>query len=168
MVAQAQDELAAEGIPAARMQFSATLDMRYAGQAYELPVALDGLGSWSAAGLREAFHTAHRQTYGHTLPDRVVEVVTLRLEAIGVVDKPVFEPEPTGSADPSPARVGETVGVFHAGRRTMPLYERDRLAPGMRLDGPALICQMDSTVLLTPRWMARVDGYRNLILERAP
>ena len=50
----------------------------------------------------------------------------------------------------------------------MGLYERERLRPGMRLDGPALICQMDSTLLLPPGWTARVDGYRNLILERTP
>ena len=160
--------MAAEGIPAARMRFSATLDMRYAGQAHELAVTPDGLGGWTAYELCAAFHAVHRQTYGHALPDRAVEVVTLRLEAVGEIDKPVFAAEPPGNPDASPARVGQTEGLFHAGRRTMDLYERERLRSGMRLDGPALICQLDSTILLPPGWMARVDGYRNLILERIP
>ena len=168
MVVQARSELATEGIPVGRMRFGATLDMRYAGQAHELAVTLDGLGGWTADELCAAFHAVHRQTYGHALPDRAVEVVTLRLEAVGEIDKPAFAAEPPGSPDASPARVGQTDGLFHAGRRTMDLYERDRLRPGMRLDGPALICQMDSTILLPPGWTARVDGYRNLILERIP
>jgi N-methylhydantoinase A/oxoprolinase/acetone carboxylase beta subunit len=46
------------------------------------------------------------------------------------------------------------------------MYEREQLRPGARLDGPALVVQMDSTVYLAPGWSARVDGYRNLVLER--
>ena len=90
MVVQARSELATEGIPAGRMRFGATLDMRYAGQAHELAVTLDGLGGWTADELCAAFHAVHRQTYGHALPDRAVEVVTLRFEAVGEIDKPAF------------------------------------------------------------------------------
>ena len=107
MVVQARSELATEGIPVGRMRFGATLDMRYAGQAHELAVTPDGLGGWTADELCAAFHTVHRQTYGHALPDRAVEVVTLRLEAMGEVDQPAFAAEPPGSPDASPARVGQ-------------------------------------------------------------
>jgi N-methylhydantoinase A/oxoprolinase/acetone carboxylase beta subunit len=48
----------------------------------------------------------------------------------------------------------------------MALYDRDSLAPGACVDGPALVFQLDSTVYVAPGWSARVDGWRNLVLER--
>lgn len=150
------DDLTAQGVPEERISYCVLLDMRYAGQAYELPVPFEG-------DPVEQFHRAHEQRYGHHLPQRAVEIVNMRLEATGVIDKPVMQPEPSGTIDPSAAFAGEqqTANDNH-----MAIYSRDRLKPGMQFNGAALVRQFDSTVFVAEQWSASVDGYHNLILER--
>jgi N-methylhydantoinase A len=122
--------------------------------------------------IRDAFHQAHQRTYGHFLEDRTVEVVNLRLRALGVVDNPLLTAEDTEGdeefegatyAIPGDALVGEKEGVDGV---HMALFEREMLSPGARFNGAALVFQLDSTIYIPEGWSARVDGYRNLILER--
>jgi N-methylhydantoinase A len=149
MTAQADADLAREGIAEADRAFNVTVDMRYAGQSYELPVPFTG-------DLAAAFHDAHARTYGHAMPGRPVEVVNLRLQAVGRVEKPALEREPAIPNDGNDAALGKA------------RYDRERLRPGASFAGPALVFQLDSTVYIPAGWSARVDGYRNLILERQP
>ncbi|MCB9450507.1 MAG: hydantoinase/oxoprolinase family protein [Anaerolineaceae bacterium] len=161
MLAQAAADLEREGIPADRRQLHASLDMRYSGQAYELTVPLTD--SRTVAGLQTAFHAAHERAYGHALPERPVEVVNVRLQAVGMTEKPVFTAEPLHESDGAEALIGH--------KRTadgrLALYERERLLPGTRFTGPALVFQLDSTVYIAPDWTAAVDAYHNLVLRRA-
>ena len=96
--------------------------------------------------------------------ERAVEVVNLRLQAIGIVEKPELVAEPIAE--------NTSVEVAFLGTKTtatgeqMALYERDRLPIGASFSGPALTFQFDSTVYIGTGWNATVDGYRNLILER--
>jgi N-methylhydantoinase A len=128
--------------------------MRYAGQSFELSVPFSG-------DVLEAFHDAHERAYGYALRERAVEVVNVRVEAVGQVEKPMFEAEAlavdVGAQRAAPLRVKGDVAV----------YAREALQPGAQLGGAALIVQLDSTVYVAPRWTAFVDGYRNLILEYA-
>ncbi len=149
MTQRARAQLAREGIPDAAMRFQALLDLRYAGQSYELTLPF-------SEDPTAAFHEAHRQQYGHALPRREVEVVNLRLQAIGLVDKPLLEAEPEDAETAAPL-LHERDGIAH--------YERDSLLPGMRIEGPALLLQLDSTVWVAPAWTARVDPWRNVLLE---
>jgi N-methylhydantoinase A len=127
--------------------------MRYPGQAYELTIPF-------SHDLPGAFHAAHQRAYGYALPQRPVEVVNVRLHAVGLVEKPHLEAEPPAAgADAGPARLG-----FNAAGPA--LYDRERLPVGSEFNGPALLFQYDSTVYIPPRWSGRVDGYRNCILER--
>lgn len=151
MMAQAQADLRAEGIVDAAMTFHPMLDMRYAGQSFEITVPL-------GEDMVAAFHRAHEESYGYALYDRAVEVVNVRLEAIGSVPKPELSAEVLTSG-PAPKPLRQKGDMSH--------YERSSLLPGMQLGGPALIFQMDSTVYLASGWVARVDVYRNLVLERA-
>jgi N-methylhydantoinase A len=153
MIAQARTDLLAEDVAADDMTFAGSVDMRYRGQAYELTIPF-------VDDLAAAFHEAHARTYGHAMPERAVEVVNVRLQAIGSVEKPALIPEPIGSDDPNAALLGCRPSDG------MALYDRERLAPGMRFEGGALVFQLDSTVYIAPGWSARVDGYRNLVLER--
>jgi N-methylhydantoinase A len=175
MISQARGELAREGIDEHDMMFNGLVDMRYQGQAYELTIPLtpppnplpefrEGEKN-GTRGLVEHFHEAHEKTYGHALPGRMVEVVNLRLQAVGMVEKPVLEAESIGD-------VGTRHAVSALGQKTtlngetMALYDRESLPPGACFDGPALAFQLDSTVYVAPGWLARVDGWRNLVLER--
>lgn len=142
---QAREELQREGIEEEDMIFMPLLDMRYKGQAYELSVPYDG---GSADAVRDSFHAAHEKTYGHAL-NRVVEVVNVRLQAVGVIEKPQLE--------------AETITPVHL---TGGRYECDAMPPGARFEGEALIFQMDSTTYVPAGWSGRVDVHRNLILER--
>jgi N-methylhydantoinase A len=151
MIGQARSDLRHEGILSAAMTFVPSLDMRYAGQSFELNVPFgDDVAS--------AFHAAHEARYGHAMRERPVEVVNVRLQAVGTVEKPVMEPEPVQIQGDAPALLQTKNGLK--------MYDRDSLPPGTRFDGPALVFQLDSTTYVAPGWSAYVDGYRNLVLER--
>jgi N-methylhydantoinase A len=159
MMAQARAALAREGVAESEMRFTGLVDARYHGQSYELTIPL-------AEDIAAAFHAAHAQTYGHALPERTVEVVTLRLQATGLVEKPALVPEPLVENDGADALIGEKPGFSEeAGSLRFALYDRERLRPGASFAGPALVFQLDSTVFIAPGWSARVDGYRNIILD---
>jgi N-methylhydantoinase A len=158
------DDLTREGIPAERQQFRPLLDMRYAGQAYELsiPLSLDKL--LTTAGLAEAFHAAHERAYGYALGGRAIEAVNVRLQAVGITDKPAFEPEASEAGNP--INTPRPEGQKDAAGVRLSLFNRDSLQPGEAFDGPALAFQLDSTAYIPAGWRARVDVYRNLMVER--
>jgi N-methylhydantoinase A len=163
LIAQAHKELIHEGVREAAMTFQGWVDARYRGQSYELTVPLAGP---STERLLASFHAAYARQYGHAMPEREVEAVHLRLQATGQVEKPVIHAEPCVRRDGREARLGRRRVVCDEGPRSIELYERARLEPGASFVGPALVVQMDSTTYVAPRWSARVDGYRNLVLER--
>jgi N-methylhydantoinase A len=157
---RARERLIHEGIEPEAIVLRGLVDARYEGQSYELIIPL-------ARDLTAAFHAAHAEAYGHAMPDRTVEVVNLRLQAIGRVPGPELTPEPVVENDGREARLGEKTGCLQAsGPSRLALYQRDRLRPGAALNGPALVFQMDSTAFIPPGWTARVDGYHNLVLEK--
>jgi N-methylhydantoinase A len=160
-----------ETIPWASRQLTRTIDMRYAGQNYELPVALPA-GPVSAATLdllAEQFAAAHQRMYGFVAEGEPVQLVTFRVEAVGLVRKAAFLPYPERGPDASAAISGRReVWLPEAGGFiTCPVYDRDRLDAGNRISGPAIIEQMDATTVVLPGMVARVEPYLNLILEAA-
>ena len=155
IITQARDDLKAEDIPRDNRHYIASLDMRYQGQAYELNVPADG-----TVDLRDLFHETHHRTYGHSIPERTVELVNLRLRAVGTVQHPMLEAEPVKRHHAE--AIGENAtpdGVL------LMYYEREHMGPGAHFQGPALVFQLDSTTYLPPGWSGEVDGYRNLILS---
>src|SRR5258708_6905103 len=155
-IARARHDLAQEAITPDAMLFNAQIDMRYRGQAYELSIPF---GSDFIA----AFHAAHSRRYGYAMPGRATEIVNLRLQAIGSVNKPPLTAEPCVDNDGQSARIG--VKQLEAAGQTV-LYDRDALQPGARFGGSALIFQLDSTTYIPPGWSASVDAYRNILLMK--
>ena len=162
---QAREDLAQDGFQGPRLRLERFLDLRYVGQSFELTVPCPPLGARVAQSAARRFHRAHRQRYGHSDTSQPTEVVAVRLKAIGPVEKPAIEPEPQGSVDPAAAFLEERGVVFGGRSLATGCYDRGLLRPGNTFDGPALVLQMDSTTVIPPGWTARVDGYRNLILE---
>ncbi len=159
--------LQAEGI--ARPQIQASLDMRYQGQSYELtvPLALPVTGEGVAQAVA-AFHQLHAQRYGYAMPQEPVQAVTVRVRGVGPGARPSFPREEEGSSDASPAFLGRKPVWFQAqGPTETACYQRERLRPGNRLEGPAVIFQFDTTMVVPPGWRVRVDGWRNLWAEQA-
>jgi N-methylhydantoinase A len=171
--AKAREDIKSEGLNAKHARYIRELDLRYAGQGYELRTPLDGLfvGRVTAdtlAGARIRFDERHSQIHGHSARDRPVEIVSYRLRLrVGV---PKFEQREELSSSPRPAahaRKGERAVCFDGARATRStLYERDRLDPGAVLTGPAIVEQFDATTAIPPGWHATVDAFRNLILSK--
>lgn len=157
--AKARAALEHEGVAEADYVLTPALDARYRGQAYELliPYADD------PAAIAESFHAAHTAAYGHAFPERPVEVVTLRLQATAIVDKPKLEPRPVRTNDGAEAVVGSAENLLVDGKRVT-WYDRAALMPGAAFSGPAVLFQMDCTTYVPPNWQARVDALENLIL----
>ena len=171
LAARAEDWFAHEEIAADNRQLTRTADMRYKGQNYELAVALpDGpVTEATLDALASGFADLHRQRYGFVAEGEQVQVVTLRLEATGLVQKATLTRHPEAGPDATAARIGERPVWFpEAGDFVpTPIYSRDELKPGNRFAGPAIVEQMDTTTVVPPGMTARVDPYLNLILEVA-
>ena len=118
----------------------------------------------SLAAVEEKFHALHRKSYGFDNRDEATELVNLRITATGLLLKPKLRKEREGDRNPRRA-LKERRRVFLRGRYyEVPIYDRDRLHPGARMRGPAIVEQRDSTTLVFPRQHARIDGYRNIII----
>ena len=144
-------------------------DMRYEGQNYELSIPVpDGpVTGATLDALRDGFTQAHERMYGFAVPGERILCVTFRAEAVGLVRKAQLPEASPGDADAAPATTGSR-DVWYPETRTFTpttLYARDRLAPGMTFEGPAIVEQMDTTTLVPPGIAARVDALHNLVLE---
>ncbi len=172
--AKAREELAAEGMSGTSAEFIRELDLRYIGQGYELRTPLAGLfndrlTAASLAAVRGRFDERHAQIHGHAAKERPVEIVSYRLRVR--VEVPKYQPRP--EAQPAPAESAESavkgrrpVHFSGAAATEATLYERERLHVGMAIAGPAIVEQFDATTVIPSDWSARVDEFRNLILER--
>ena len=167
--AQADAWFEAEAITAP--QLARTVDMRYAGQNYELPIPLpDGpVTPASLAALADAFAAAHGRMYGFVAEGETVQLVTFRVEATGPVPKAHFARQSEAGPDAT-AAIAATREVWlpeSGGFVPCPVYDRDRLHPGHRFTGPAIVEQMDATTVVLPAMQASVDPHQNLLLEFA-
>jgi N-methylhydantoinase A len=170
--ARLAESLRADGIAPTAIALSHALDMRYAGQSYELTVPVV-----HGADFVTVFHALHGQRYGYAHPDEPVEVVAVRVTASGRTPKPLFEVAPEAGPDPGAARVGRKPVWFEDARGAAPasakgaraldttLYTRERLQPGNLVAGPAVVFQLDATTVIPPGWTARVDGHLNLVVD---
>jgi len=165
MAAEAQRELEEDGIPPEMRRLQASLDMRYAGQAYELNVPLSSIRpDPSTMGQAVAdFHTAHETRYGHALADDMVDLVNVRLTGLGHTPKPVLGGEGIASGKAEPRTRRRVVSVL--GQETaVPIYHREDLRPGHTVDTPCIIQQLDSTTYL-PLGEARVHATGSIVVD---
>jgi N-methylhydantoinase A len=156
---QAARDLRDEGFDAARRKFHRRLAMRYRGQSFELEV--DWRRDYVAA-----FHRAHRERYGQSDASRPVEVVSVRLRAVGITEKPSLRRAREirrGRARPS----DRTFIWTEAGRVRAAVYDRDRLEAGLRLEAPAIVTEYGATTFIPPGWSCRIDRDANLLLDSA-
>ena len=165
----ARAELEQEGLPSERMTARRFVDVRYVGQSFELTVdyptsrssrTADGL----ARAISDSFYRAHLQRFGYADRNEPVEIVNLRLKLDLAVEKPDLELGASAASDVSQAEVERVSVVFREGEMETPLYQRDRLAAGHRIEGPALVVQLDTTTVVPPGWQGEVDAYGNLLL----
>jgi N-methylhydantoinase A len=143
-----------------------SLDMRYVGQNYELSVPLDGDNLPAASELRERFLATHQLKYGHSDPTAAIEFVNVRVKA-RIAQEDEGTPKLRQDAV-DPARTTVSAWFDSSGPVETTVVHRSTLEPGARLEGPAIITQFDSTTVVPPRWLVRVDAARNIIMELQP
>jgi N-methylhydantoinase A len=166
MEREGRDRLADDGFPPDYRRFDRAVDLRYRGQSFDLrvPVPDDPLDAAAMETATERFHERHERRYGHASPDEPVELVTVRLRSVGLVDPPPLAVEAErveGTPDPATTRPVS----FDGTRRETPVYDRAALGPGAAVDGPAVVEGAESTTVVPPGSAAHVDDLGNVVIE---
>jgi len=165
---EASAMLAQEGYAGSRASLERKVDLRYAGQSYELSIDIPAgpIDSQTIAGLEEAFGREHEKTYGHraTGADEAVELVNIRVVGRGLHerqvtlsgDKIVSRPTPAGSRQ---VYFGPAIGFLET-----PVMDRPALST-TPTRGPLIVEEYDATTVVPPDWQASLDGAGNIILD---
>ncbi len=158
MVKQSEEDLHREGVSPEQAVIIRTVDVRYIGQAFDLNVPL-------MPQFREEFDRVHQERYGYCQEDAPIEIVNVRVRAIGRVTPPSILKVPLGAADATAARGEERPVVVSQGIQGVPHYWGDRLRPGHEISGPAILVLDDTTVYIGPADHARIDSYLNILIQ---
>ncbi|MER5932571.1 hydantoinase/oxoprolinase family protein [Streptomyces sp. NPDC002054] len=165
--AEALAELAQQGVPVERQRVEHVVDMRYEGQDYTLAVPLlaatEPAGEDFLATAAERFATLHERRYGHATPEAPVEFVTLRSTALGAL--PEASPVPYAADETASDTVRQRPVVFGGRSHDTTVLRRERLAPGQRIDGPAVIVEATSTTVVPPDSSVTVDENGFLVIK---
>ncbi|HZR99090.1 MAG TPA: hydantoinase/oxoprolinase family protein [Chloroflexota bacterium] len=169
---RARADLRGEGFADEQVALQYLLDLRYSGQGYELSVAAPAypLGAAGLAEVRRRFDALHERLHGHQAPEEPVEVVNYRVVAFAHVPQVQLQRHPPATTDVAAARKGERLAAFaeYPAPVACPVYDRRLLGPGHVVAGPAIVEQVDSTIVVYPGQEAVVDDYRNVIIHVAP
>ena len=138
---------------------------RYAGQGYELSAACDELGEDWRERIEQSFHEQHEHEYGFHFPEDPIEIISLRVVASAEIPvQPGFSLK-TGDGSPDAALTGHHEVILASEkdgfeRQSIPCFRRENLLSGTRIAGPAMITEMDSTLIVNPGWDGEVlaDG----------
>jgi N-methylhydantoinase A/acetone carboxylase, beta subunit len=165
-VATGREQLANENLEESQMQFERSVDLRYAGQSFELSVPVTGgaVDSQTKTAIRDRFHTKHQQRYGHAYEDEPIELVTLRTRARGVVETPNLRHDTT-TGDAADAIVEQRPVHFDGEVCDTRVYQREQLPAAAEFTGPAVVEGAESTVVVRPEQSVTVDDYGSLIVE---
>lgn len=144
-------------------------EMRYRGQSFELNVALpsDAVRDGDLATLAAVFHVEHERLYSHADTAAEVEFVELRVRILGALATPRLAERPAATTDVDAALKGHRALRFGGeARADAPVYDRQALAPGHRIAGPAVIDQNDTTILVPPGFAAEVAPLGDIVMRR--
>jgi N-methylhydantoinase A len=157
------------GIAPGRRRFERTIDARYERQSYELviPAPARRIDREALAAIAEAFHDRHRTTYGHDNRAEPVQLVSVRVSAIGAIP-PLAIRANTAPAGTDAVKGERELWFRDGGAVTAKVYDRTRMPAGLAAPGPAVIESLESTILVPPGWLAKMteDGY--VIVVRLP
>jgi N-methylhydantoinase A len=155
---EGRKQMRAEGFSKDSIHSRRSLDLRYAGQSYELNVPF-------SRNFHVAFHQAHEKRYGYFDPARAIEVVNIRVRFTGRTPKFNLSKVRPGGTNASSALVSKFQVMFRGRARRTSVYDRSRLHAGNVIPGPAIVTEYSATTLVPLDWSARVDLFGNLILE---
>jgi len=156
-------DLARENFPPERQKTLRSAGMRYRGQSYEVNVPVGALrGADDVALLARAFHAAHRRRYGHMAEGEAVEIVNFQVTGVGAIPRPPAQKFPFRDGSPPQPAAKRPAHFAAAAPAPVPVFRRPALAPGATIEGPAIIEEKTSTIVLYPGQIAQVDEYLNV------
>jgi N-methylhydantoinase A len=163
--------LASDGVPSAKRRIETRVDARYAGQSYELTLPLADAAQWPA--LPQLFHDTHQARFGHHDAGCAIEIVSVGVTAVGLIDAPQLPQIEQGGEQP-PAAAGSRRVFYESDDPGRPgewlqaqIYRREALLAGNVIRGPAVVEEISATTVLYPGDIARVDRYGSMIVEVA-
>jgi N-methylhydantoinase A len=171
MAAEGEYQLELERIPPARRRTSVKLDCRYLKQYHEVSFAVsrDSIRARDAAGIAAAFHAEHQRLYGYSLESEhaPVEIINVRVQALGATDKPRLGEEAPAGSDPGAARKGSRSAYVpeHDAFRTVTVYDAHRLRNGNRIEGPAIVEAVTTTIVLSASYDGACDAHGSVVLH---
>src|SRR5262249_54343239 len=156
-------DLLAEQFPRERLQTLRSAGMRYRGQSYGVNGRVRALqGAEDIAARAQRFHEAHRRRYGHMATGEAVEIVNFQVTAMAMIPRPRARKFPAGPGRPPAPHQTRSAYFASADAVGTPVFRRGELAPATVIDGPAIIEEKTSTIVLYPGQTARVDDYLNV------
>ena len=163
--------LKTEGIPKSRIKADFTADIRYLGQFNEvnvdLPMSLGGeVRENDIKYLSQLFHKKHDELYGYSMPSAELELINIRLQAIGETDKPSFRDSPRNPPDSSKALKNDRPVFFEDSFVSTPVYDGLLLKHGNLVFGPAIIEEPTTTIVVPPDFDLTCDSYDNYVMYR--
>ncbi|WP_212523523.1 hydantoinase/oxoprolinase family protein [Actibacterium sp. MT2.3-13A] len=170
LIAEANAQLEADGIPPAARRFQKVMECRYLGQGFELRAEMPdaALTQENKHAVIDSFFDVHKEAYGHAFRDQITEGVTLRVIASAEVDQLRLPGlDHGGRHNPEEAHLYDADTIFDDGHATpTPRYDRTRLLAEDRITGPAIITQHNSTTIVPPGFAATVLGHGDIRIER--
>jgi N-methylhydantoinase A len=162
------NELKRENFPDDRIIIRYSADMRYVGQSYELNISIpnEKISKNVLGDLEKRFHISHEKRYGYSAVNESTEIVNLRVSSIGLM--PIIKPRVHKKVDENPEVALKTFREVYF-RKTKsfvncPIYDKYRLCTGNRIEGPAIIEQLDSTIVIQPKHVADIDKFNQVVL----
>ncbi len=156
---EAVDEVVRQGVERQQVEATRWMDLRYRGLEAWLTLPQPADGDWAAA-----YHREHQRLFGYHRPEHPLEVVALRVEAVGQVAP---EPEPVRPLEPVPTQPKRFHRLYHQGRwHQAGLFAYEELSPGALLPGPAIVLQGTSTLVVDPGWQAQLLSNGDFLLEQ--
>ena len=167
--AQGVKHLLADGFAKSAIRIERSLDMRYVGQVHECTVDIGNFANDAKAleKVKGAFHKRHEELYTYSEPHNAVEVVNIESTLYGHVDKPQ-PPRVKRGMPPAKAVVGRRKAIFAADGKLIdtPVYDGSKLGAGAAIKGPAIIEEVTTTIVIEPKWSARLDVSGSYVITR--
>ncbi|SNS16004.1 N-methylhydantoinase A [Anaerovirgula multivorans] len=165
MIEEGKAMLDKEKVDEKDRSFHCVIECRYERQNYEIPIEVDMTMTEDVMKeMIEKFHKEHFKSYGDYNENMRIQMVNYRVSAVGTIEKPDLS-EKNVNPDAKVPNVIEVRNVLFEGQKnylTTNVYQRTDIEPGCRIEGPAIVEQMDSTTIIPPKWVAYTDGFNNI------
>ncbi len=171
---EAARELGLANVAPDQITYHRWAEMRVLGQYHEISVPLDDIALEEASfpAIIDAFHDAYRRRYGRVLEGLPVEALHWRITATGPAssvdlreEEETSQPADSGIKGSRPACFPSGDGRPNASFHETPVYDRERLLPGMTFTGPAIVEEREATAIIWPGDRARIDRYRAIVVD---